>query len=88
MKQIILALSLLILCSFTNKTDSKFVDKALQYCSNQINRTLKELKADSVIDYTLMPRNILDGQSKWNCLKATKEEWTAGFWPGILWYYY
>jgi len=88
MKQIILALSLLILCSFTNKTDSKFVDKALQYCSNQINRTLKELKADSVIDYTLMPRNILDGQSKWNCLKATKEEWTAGFWPGILWYDY
>ncbi|MDD4992211.1 MAG: glycoside hydrolase family 88 protein [Paludibacter sp.] len=88
MKQIILGLSLFILCSFTNKTDNKFADKALRYCSNQTIRTLKELKADSVFDYTMMPRNILNGQSKWNCRKAAKEEWTAGFWPGVLWYDY
>ena len=24
----------------------------------------------------------------WNCRKATKEEWCAGFWPGVLWYDY
>jgi unsaturated chondroitin disaccharide hydrolase len=87
-KKLFLGLSLLILCSFTNKTDCKFVDKALQYCSNQTNRTMKELKTDSVIDYKMMPRNILNGQSKWNCRKTCKEEWTAGFWPGLLWYDY
>lgn len=36
----------------------------------------------------MMPRNILNGQSDWNCRKATKEEWCAGFWPGVLWYDY
>lgn len=86
MKQIILGLSLLIICSFTNKIDDTFAVKALRYCSTQTNRTLKELKSDSTIDYTLMPRNILTGESKWNCRKASKEEWTAGFWPGVLWY--
>jgi len=88
MKKIILGMLLFIMCSFTNKIDSKFVDKALRYCSTQTNRTLKELNADSAIDYTMMPRNILKGESKWYCRKATREEWTSGFWLGILWYDY
>lgn len=34
------------------------------------------------------PRNILAGERFWNCKKVSREEWTGGFWPGILWYDY
>lgn len=61
------------------------VNKALRYCAKQTNRTLQELQP---IDYTMMPRNILENETKWNCRKASKDEWTAGFWPGTLWYDY
>ena len=65
-------------------------DKALDYCLNQTYRTLDELanNASGTSDYTMMPRNIMDYLSTWHCRKATKEEWSAGFWPGILWYGY
>ena len=33
----------------------------------------------------MMPRNILAGETVWNCRKACPEEWCSGFWPGILW---
>jgi Highly conserved protein containing a thioredoxin domain len=88
MKRIIWGLGLLILCSCSNKNDGKFADKELKYCSVQTNRTLKELKGDSAINYTMMPRNIMDSASVWNCRKASKDEWTSGFWPGVLWYDY
>ena len=29
--------------------------------------------------YTMMPRNIMDGQSDWNYRKVSKEEWCGGF---------
>lgn len=64
------------------------VNKALDYCALQTQRTLDELKTDSGIDYTMMPRNIMADEQHWNCRKATKEEWCAGFWPGVLWYDY
>jgi unsaturated chondroitin disaccharide hydrolase len=88
MKKILLGLSLLVLCACSEKVDSKFADDALKYCSAQINWSLKELKGDSAIDYSMMPRNIMDTSSMWSCRKATKEEWTSGFWPGVLWYDY
>ncbi|MBQ9356420.1 MAG: glycoside hydrolase family 88 protein [Prevotella sp.] len=34
------------------------------------------------------PRNILDGDTAWNCRKASAEEWCSGFWPGVLWMTY
>lgn len=64
------------------------VDAALAYCVGQTNRTLLELKGDSAIDYTMMPRNIMDNETRWNCRKVTNDEWCAGFWPGVLWYDY
>lgn len=64
-------------------------DKALAYCDAQVRRTLDELSSrDGGTDYTMMPRNIPDSLTHWYCSKATKEEWCAGFWPGILWYDY
>ena len=63
-------------------------DEALAYCA-QVRRTLDELaQRDGGVDYTMMPRNIADSASHWYCSKVTKDEWCAGFWPGILWYDY
>lgn len=88
MKKIVLGLSLLALYACSDKVNSKFVDNALKYCATQTNRSLEELKGDSAIDYTMMPRNIADSSTVWSCRKVSKEEWTGGFWPGILWYDY
>lgn len=64
-------------------------DKALDYCDAQVRRTLEELKReDGSMDYTMMPRNIMDSLDAWHCRKVTKDEWCSGFWPGILWYDY
>lgn len=85
-------LAMLAACTDSNSgtTSGQFdVDKALAYCDTQVRRTLDELsRGDGGTDYTMMPRNIPDSTSHWYCSKATKEEWCAGFWPGILWYDY
>lgn len=74
-------------CMCTHKPSGTLdVNRALDYCAEQTQRTLTELKTDSGIDYTMMPRNIMADEHHWNCRKATKEEWCAGFWPGVLWY--
>ena len=61
-------------------------DNALNYCAAQVNRALEALK-DSAgnYDYTMEPRNILEGDTAWNCRKASEQEWCSGFWPGVLW---
>ena len=88
MRKVLLGLVVLLTISCAKKNEVGFVEDALKYCATQTERSLNELKKDSAIDYTMMPRNILNGESKWNCRKATKDEWTAGFWPGVLWYDY
>jgi len=87
MNKIIVGLSFMLLVSCNSlKVESLDVTKSLDYCASQTQRTLTQLKGDSAIDYTMMPRNILKGSNTWSCRKATKEEWTSGFWPGVLWY--
>jgi unsaturated chondroitin disaccharide hydrolase len=87
MNKMIVGLGLMLLVSCNSlKVESFDVAKSLDYCASQTQRTLTQLKGDSSIDYTMMPRNILKGSNTWNCRKATKEEWTSGFWPGVLWY--
>lgn len=87
MKKIVFSL-IVLLSACSPKTDTDFVDNALKYCAAQTERSIRELKGNSSTDYSMMPRNVLKNESKWNCRKATKEEWTAGFWPGVLWYDY
>ncbi len=83
-----LGLCLLAACS-ADSGKGFDTDKALDYCDKQVHRTLKELKDEKgCIDYTMMPRNIMDSLNVWHCRKACKEEWCSGFWPGILWYDY
>lgn len=61
------------------------VDQQLKYCHQQVEKALGQLKP---YDYNMEPRNILGGQTEWNCRKAVAEEWCSGFWPGILWMNY
>ena len=61
-------------------------DEALDYCASQIDRAMTTLKnSTGGYDYSMEPRNILTGDSVWNCRKASEQEWCSGFWPGILW---
>lgn len=72
-----------------SKTDrQEGLEEALAYCDRQVHRTLADLRTGDSIDYTMQPKNILAGERHWNCRKAAKEEWTGGFWPGVLWYDY
>ena len=90
MKKIVVGLAVVLgFCTCAHQPSGTLdVNKALDYCAKQTQRTLTELKTDSGIDYTMMPRNIMAHEQHWNCRKATKEEWCAGFWPGVLWYDY
>ena len=90
MKKIVVGLAVVLgFCTCAHQPSGTLdVNKALDYCAKQTQRTLTELKTDSGIDYTMMPRNIMADEQHWNCRKATKEEWCAGFWRGVLWYDY
>lgn len=82
----IIGLGALSLCSCGGRGPAELdVKRALDYCAVQTTRTLNDLQPT---DYTRVPRNILKNQTVWNCNRVAKEEWTAGFWPGILWYDY
>lgn len=63
-------------------------DSQMEYCVGKVRTALSQLRDDEgKYDYTMMPRNILDGKT-WNCRKAKPEEWCSGFWPGVLWMAY
>ncbi len=83
----IIAGSLLLASCVASTAETLDVNEALEYCGNQIDRTLRQLGRDSM-DYTMMPRNIASTDSVWHCRKTTCDEWCAGFWPGVLWYEY
>ena len=61
MKKIVVGLAVMLgFCMCTHKPSGILdVNKALDYCAEQTQRTLTELKTDSGIDYTMMPRNIM-----------------------------
>ena len=64
---------------------SSFSEQALDYCAAQTERALEELQP---LDYMLSPRNIAPDEHQWSLRPVSKELWTEGFWPGILWYTY
>ena len=78
-----LVVVVILLSSCVKKVQSFNVDKNLEYCHEQVLRTLSEIG-----DTTMMPRNILKDERHWNLRNVSIEEWTVGFWPGILWYTY
>ena len=87
MKKYLFGIMLCFLTACQKKQQTALdADNALNYCVTQENRALEALK-DSTgnYDYTMEPRNILEGDTAWNCRKASEQEWCSGFWPGILW---
>lgn len=83
-----LGLCLLAACSISK--EELIVDKELDYCNRQVHRTLDIMRGKGgKIDYTMMPRNILDGPSTTGIIaRLRKMNGAAAFWPGILWYDY
>lgn len=81
----VLPLAIVLLFSCNNKENTNLLDadKELAYCNTQVHKTLSEIDGKG-----MMPRNILADQTKWNLVPVKIEEWTVGFWPGILWYNY
>lgn len=73
------------LYSCTSKVSNNTLDveRELNYCNEQIQKTLNHIG-----DTTMVPRNVLTGQTHWNLVPVRIDEWTIGFWPGILWYNY
>lgn len=89
MKKFLFAIALCSLTACQTQTQDFNVDLALDYCAGQVNRTLSTLRdGNGNYDFTMEPRNILEGETDWNCRKASAEEWCSGFWPGILWMTY
>ena len=73
----------LLSCSIEKNNTKPDVEKDLNYCSNQITKTLAEISGKD-----MMPRNIMDSLNNWKLVPVDISEWTVGFWPGILWYNY
>jgi unsaturated chondroitin disaccharide hydrolase len=63
------------------QTTSFDVNTNLDYCATQAGKTLAALPGD-----TLMPRNVDAGKTAWRVVPV--DDWTSGFWPGVLWYVY
>ena len=67
---------------FSADARGTLVSRSLSYCSSHVDSALAALRP---YDFTMMPRNILNGERTWNLRKASPMEWCSGFWPGILW---
>ena len=86
MKKLIFGLLLCLLAGCTNQPTALNVNEALEYCTEQVGHALEQLcDSNGTYNYSMEPRNILEGDTTWNCRKASAEEWCSGFWPGILW---
>jgi unsaturated chondroitin disaccharide hydrolase len=85
LKNLIPVILLFLWTSCQNKIQQKTarlnVGKTLEYCEEQLVKSLKEMSS-----YDSIPRRINKGQKQWSYVSLT--DWTSGFWPGILWYSY
>lgn len=82
MKKILFFALTITMVSCQNKTKTTFdIDKNLNYCVTQANKTIAVAP-----DTIAIPRNIAPGAKDWNYVGY--EDWTSGFWPGVLWYLY
>ena len=74
----------LLLCSIAfinvNGLDGK---QALDYSVKQYTRLLNGIKIGTDYPYEGIPTS-----DKWQTTPAVRNQWTAGFYPGILWYLY
>lgn len=85
-KTFFLSVTVLAAASMPSWGAEKFdTDKQLNYCTSQVDRSLKAMRHNGKIDYNKTPKDILKGQYNWNLQENRPENWTWGFWPGIVW---
>lgn len=72
-------------CSPKQDGPAAEAEQGLEYCARQTERTLAQILPAG---YGMSPKNIAPGDSAWNLYPVSKELWTEGFFPGILWYDY
>ena len=82
MKPLYLAAGLLLAAACARP--ASLADEALDYCVKKVTDVQERHGAD----YGESPRNIAPGDCRWNLTPVCQENWTMGFWPGILWYAY
>lgn len=81
-KTILFFAIIIAMLSFQSDVKKNFdIDSNLDYCVVQANKTLVNLP-----DNLGIPRNVAPGSKQWKLVEY--EDWTSGFWPGILWYLY
>lgn len=69
-------------CQTANKTEGTIdISKNLDYCVAQATKTVDIFENEAIL-----VRNIESGKKEWK--KIGYQDWTSGFWPGILWYLY
>lgn len=86
MKHFLIAVTLCLVTACQTQKEQSEADIQLKYSTQQVERALESLRDSSgQYNYDMEPRNILHGETTWNCRKACAEEWCSGFWPGILW---
>jgi len=66
----------------TQKITCIDVDQQIKYCERQLRKSVESLNSAD----RKLPRNIEHGNATWSC--SSWNSWTAGFYPGILWYMY
>ncbi len=81
MKKIVVGLAVMLgFCTCAHQPSGTLdVNKALDYCAEQTQRTLAELKTDSGIDYTMMPRNIMTDEHHWNLSESDEGRMVCRF---------
>ncbi len=83
MKLFLLLITLFSLFTACNNKEATVLDtdKYLNFALQQVSRTL-----ESNSDPYQSPRQIKHGDVTWSTVHLN--DWTSGFWPGILWYMY
>lgn len=83
---VIIALFITMMIGCKSTPSSLDVDSNLNYCIEQLTKTVAGLSKDS----SLIPRSIAKGdineKTEWRFVNY--RDWTCGFYPGILWYAY
>ncbi|HEX8017137.1 MAG TPA: glycoside hydrolase family 88 protein [Flavobacterium sp.] len=81
-KTILFGVLIIAVAGFQKDTMNQFdIDANLDYCAVQAEKTLAAMP-----DTLAIPRNIAPGSKQWRMVGY--DDWTSGFWPGVLWYLY
>lgn len=81
-KTILFCVLIIASAGFQKDTKDHFdIDANLNYCAAQAEKTVAAMP-----DTLAIPRNVAPESNTWKMVGY--EDWTSGFWPGVLWYLY